>query len=301
MLKSFASRRFRVLCVLTGHLLVPLWLIALLGTAGNQDASTWFVLLFASAVYVIYIALAGSWSWFGIYMQRALPVVLVVGAFITRPRFLVVTDSAVAAEIRVVTLLAGLYFAVVALLAVVGRFSRRASLDLTFPLKEGTFIVVQGGSTRAVNRNAWRRREKYAVEIARLGKFGMRADGIYPAAPQKYATFGAAVLSPCEGVVAGVVEDLADNVPGERDRSNPRGNHVVIDSAGASVTLGHLMKQSVTVNPGQRVRVGQVVGRVGNSGDASEPVLRVQAEKDGRSVPLRFNGRFLVRNDSVEA
>ena len=68
MLKGHASRRLRVLRLLTGHFMVPLWLIALLATAGNQDSSTWFMLLFASAAYVIYIALAGSWSWFGIYM-----------------------------------------------------------------------------------------------------------------------------------------------------------------------------------------------------------------------------------------
>ncbi|TMZ49982.1 M23 family metallopeptidase, partial [Klebsiella pneumoniae] len=48
---------------------------------------------------------------------------------------------------------------------------------------------------------------------------------------------------------------------------------------------------------GDVVREGQLLGTVGNSGNTSEPHLHIHAEKDGEGVPIRFGGRFLVRNN----
>jgi hypothetical protein len=281
--------------------MMPLWLVALLSTAGDQDASTWFMLLFTAAAYIAYISLAGSWSWAGIYLQRSLPLFMVAGAFVTRPRILVVSDSPAAAELRLVAFALALYFIVKAALALIGRRSGRGELQLGFPLRGGTFMVGQGGSTRTVNRHAGNQGERYAVDVVKLGRFGMRADGVYPVALKKYAIFGDEVVSPCAGLVTAAIEDLSDNIPGEPDGTIPAGNHVAIETESGTIFLAHLMKNSVTVNVGQRVRAGQVIGRVGNSGYSSEPHLHIHAEKAGRGIPMRFNGRFLVRNDCVDA
>ncbi|MEK5272086.1 M23 family metallopeptidase [Aeribacillus sp. FSL K6-8394] len=53
------------------------------------------------------------------------------------------------------------------------------------------------------------------------------------------------------------------------------------------------------VNKGAKVQEGQQIGNVGNSGNTTEPHLHIHAERDGREVPIRFNGRFLVRNQLV--
>ncbi len=53
-----------------------------------------------------------------------------------------------------------------------------------------------------------------------------------------------------------------------------------------------------------RVREGDVLGRVGNSGDTSQPHLHLHAERggepgeilNGEGVPMEIAGRFLVRN-----
>jgi hypothetical protein len=54
-------------------------------------------MLMASATYIAFISL-GARSWFGIYLQRALPVVMLAAAFQTRPQILIITDSPQAAE-----------------------------------------------------------------------------------------------------------------------------------------------------------------------------------------------------------
>ncbi|MGE7916039.1 M23 family metallopeptidase [Lysinibacillus xylanilyticus] len=53
------------------------------------------------------------------------------------------------------------------------------------------------------------------------------------------------------------------------------------------------------VEKGEKVTTGQILGKVGNSGNTSEPHLHIHAEKNGKGVPITFNDRFLVRNSLV--
>ncbi|WP_425492702.1 M23 family metallopeptidase [Lysinibacillus agricola] len=50
---------------------------------------------------------------------------------------------------------------------------------------------------------------------------------------------------------------------------------------------------------GEKVKEGQILGKVGNSGNTSDPHLHIHAEKDGKGVAITFNDRFLVRNSLV--
>ena len=63
---------------------------------------------------------------------------------------------------------------------------------------------------------------------------------------------------------------------------------------------------SVAVKRGESVAEGELLGRVGNSGNTSEPHLHVHAVKtgsgsvlDGEGVPVLFDGRFPVRNGLI--
>jgi murein DD-endopeptidase MepM/ murein hydrolase activator NlpD len=83
------------------------------------------------------------------------------------------------------------------------------------------------------------------------------------------------------------------------------GNYVVVRCQDVTVLLAHLMKGSVEVEPGREVKKGQPLGRVGNSGNTTEPHLHIHAARlgpresilSGEGLPIRFEGRFLVRND----
>lgn len=57
-----------------------------------------------------------------------------------------------------------------------------------------------------------------------------------------------------------------------------------------------MQKGSIVVKEGDEIKTGQALGKVGNSGNTSEPHLHIHAEKDGLGVPITFNNRFLVRN-----
>lgn len=63
-----------------------------------------------------------------------------------------------------------------------------------------------------------------------------------------------------------------------------------IDTGSVLVKLAHLRPGTVTVATGDRVRAGQLLGEVGNSGDTTEPHLHLYAERDGLGLDLRFTG-----------
>ncbi|MFI1189027.1 M23 family metallopeptidase [Streptomyces californicus] len=74
------------------------------------------------------------------------------------------------------------------------------------------------------------------------------------------------------------------------------GNHVILDLGdGTYAAYAHLRRGSLRVRAGDRVRAGQEIGRVGNSGNTTEPHLHFQL-MDGpdpdaaRGVPFTWRG-----------
>ncbi len=187
----------------------------------------------------------------------------------------------------------------------IGSFAPDDSINLAYPLKGSVYYVGGGGADRWINNHHVAPPQDYAIDIVRLNAFGNRASGVFsPASLEKYAIFGDRVYSPCSGRVVIAEDGHEDQVPPNRDTENLAGNHVVIACKGAEVILAHLKKESITVSVDEEVDEGQVIGQIGNSGNSSQPHLHIHAESggpvgkilDGKGIPIRFNGRFLVRN-----
>ncbi|HYO83907.1 MAG TPA: M23 family metallopeptidase, partial [Bryobacteraceae bacterium] len=80
------------------------------------------------------------------------------------------------------------------------------------------------------------------------------------------------------------------------------GNYVVLDVGdGRFVTYAHLIPGSLTVKRGDRVRAGQVLGKIGNSGNSSGPHLHFQVATGpgvlrGDGVPFVFDSFYHARD-----
>jgi murein DD-endopeptidase MepM/ murein hydrolase activator NlpD len=115
------------------------------------------------------------------------------------------------------------------------------------------------------------------------------------------------VHSPCSGIVEEAVDHVPDNPPGMTDPQHVSGNHVLLRCGALRVLLAHLRLGSVAVITGEPLRGGQVVGRIGNSGNTNEPHLHVSAVaadspgpwRQAAGVPFTLDGRFLSVNDVV--
>lgn len=198
-------------------------------------------------------------------------------------------------------------FGAAAGMGLAGRAAPADAIDLAFPLSEGVYAIGQGGSSVIVNYHNAYRTQTYALDILKLNAFGFRATGLMPKDPARYAIFGDLVTSPCDGTVVFMRDGLEDARGAQNEREKPAGNTVVLDCDGATVALAHFMKDSIVVAEGDAVRVGAPLGRVGNSGNTSEPHLHIHAERgafvgerfDNPGLAIRFNGRFLVRGDLI--
>ncbi|HYM81279.1 MAG TPA: M23 family metallopeptidase [Candidatus Limnocylindria bacterium] len=173
----------------------------------------------------------------------------------------------------------------------------RPATRLVFPLK-GSFLVTNGHTfDRVAGHHEWS--QQYAYDVMGLGERGelVKRDG---ATNEDFMGWGREILAPAAGRVVSARNDVPDNSkPGVFEGKNlielPNpdmaitGNHVLIDhGAGEFSILGHLQRGSVRVKTGDRVRQGQVLGRLGNSGHSQGPHLHYHLMAD--SVLFRSDG-----------
>jgi len=263
--------------------------------------SAWLLSVANAAVIVALVLLLGRWDMAG-YYARLLVLAVFLSAVVWSlgkhlPRAWKSRKNLTVQ--RHGTMLASLVLFGSALAYVVyGTIPPSETRDLTFPLRDGRFMVGQGGGVGLLNRHAGHREQRHAADIGAIGPLGYRAAGLAPASLESYEVFGAAVVSPCDGVVVGSRNDLPDLIPPETDRQNARGNHLIIDCGGFNVELAHLQHGSVSAQVGASVSAGDDIGKVGNSGNTTEPHLHIHAvDRASRTgIAMSFDGRIPLRN-----
>ena len=186
---------------------------------------------------------------------------------------------------------------------------RRALPVLTPPLRGGPWVAVYDPSLERGHR-----RVIYAVggRAAIPGRFAV--DWMRPGLEQGgsgESGAGEDVLAVADGIVVAVRADVPEppsNVPRPRVRlADAPGNYVAIDiGSGRYAFYEHLLPGSQIVR-GQRVRRGQVIGRLGSTRSASRPHLHfhladANSPLDAEGIPYRLaNARILASYPSITA
>ena len=209
-----------------------------------------------------------------------------------------------------VFILFALFFGTLDLFAIRGFYLPAQSVEFEFPLKSGTYYVSSGGGSGVLNVHTKSPSPgmRYAIDLNRLGRFGQSSNGFFPSETGRHLIFDQRVTSPCSGVVA-IAEDGSEDHPagflGPGAERTPA-NSVAIDCQGVRIFLTHLKNGTVSVQEGETVATGQLIGRVGNSGFSEEPHLHVQAVRNALAdasewvpVPMTFSGRFLLKNNLI--
>ncbi len=207
--------------------------------------------------------------------------------------------------------------AVVFLLAAIsGRARPAGAVDLAMPLGAGRYLVTSGGAARAINAHLMTlegerfrdyRGQSYAADLIGVDQLGFHARGIAPSEPEAYLIYGAEILAPCTGAILAAKDGLPDMRVPLMDREHLAGNHVLLGCEDVIVVLAHMAPGSVKVAAGQKVMSGDLLGRVGNSGNTAEPHLHIHVQRGapegaplgGEPLWFTINGRFPVRNDTL--
>jgi len=88
---------------------------------------------------------------------------------------------------------------------------------------------------------------------------------------------------------------------GRLDPTRLAGNHVIMATGGTYALYAHLAPGSVAVTSGQQVRAGEVIGRVGHTGNSTAPHLHFQLMDSAdplqaKGIPCAF-ATYLVERD----
>jgi murein DD-endopeptidase MepM/ murein hydrolase activator NlpD len=183
----------------------------------------------------------------------------------------------------------------------VGYYHQRTTLD--FPIR-GHGIIGQDFVTNGGHGGHGDFSDEFGIDIDGLDQNdGELSDANENAAD---AGWGREILAPAAGTVVYARNDVPTNphpgeAPGEdwysslHDPVNAgAGNCVIIDHGNSEYSvMMHMQTGSVTVKVGDRVATGQVIGRLGNSGDAFGPHLHYQLQSGPRlwqyqSMPVKF-------------
>ena len=93
---------------------------------------------------------------------------------------------------------------------------------------------------------------------------------------ESYYAYGQEILSPAAGIVIQAKEGEPENIP-HRDAIHQGENYVILKvDEKLYLYVTHLKTGSVAVTPGDTIGEGQLLGRVGNSANSSEPHLHIE-------------------------
>jgi hypothetical protein len=134
--------------------------------------------------------------------------------------------------------------------------------------------------------------QRFAIDFVQLDAAGHMYEGPVDVLTS-YPYFGDPLYAVADGVVVRSRDDLpertAGSLPTDTSMENVDGNYVVLDIGdGRFAFYAHLQTGSVQVRVGDTVRQGQLLGRLGNTGNTTGPHLHFHV-MDGPS-PLASNG-----------
>lgn len=267
----------------------------------HRSWSKWAMQVLACAAIIAFTFMTGPWAFTSYYLRYVFlglfALTVVLSYF--RMRLSDVHSPTHDDRVSVLSVLVFLLFAMLDTLTVVSYHPSGKSLDVTFPLRSGTYYVLQGGASIVTNPFHALGVNKLALDIVKLNSLGNRADGIAPRALSAYQSFGEKAYSPCQGTVLKIRDSLLDHPPGHPDTEHPEGNYIVLKCLMGDILLAHLRRGSIKAVPGATVTMGQPLAEIGNSGNTLEPHLHIEATKDGKAIGLSFNGRSLSINSLI--
>jgi hypothetical protein len=163
---------------------------------------------------------------------------------------------------------------------------------LKLPVR-GIWLTGHAGASEITNGHLTNR---YAIDILKLGPDGRLYKGREEDVTDFYS-YNEPIYAPADGRVTQLVNSMESDLIGTIDRDNPGGNYIIIDIGNEKfVYFGHLKKGSITVEEGQFVKAGTLIGYIGNSGNSTHPHLHMHIQNKPTSNPegrITYPFRFL--------
>lgn len=124
--------------------------------------------------------------------------------------------------------------------------------------------------------------QRYAIDWLQLGADGRTFSGDYHS-NASYHAYNQEIHAVADGKIVAATDGIPENVPNSNKLAiqitdeNVAGNHLIEDLGGGHfAAYAHLRPGTLKVKVGDSVRAGDVIARLGNTGNSSEPHLHFQ-------------------------
>jgi urea transporter len=143
-----------------------------------------------------------------------------------------------------------------------------------FPPFLGEWTVSQGYEGALTHKGDWSKALDFVILDSEMKTFSGEGRK-----PEDYYCFNKPVLSPADGIVEEISDNVDDNPIGEVNTVENWGNTIVIRHlTGLYSKMSHLKKNSFRVKKGDVVHRGDILALCGNSGRSPEPHLHFQVQ-----------------------
>jgi len=171
-------------------------------------------------------------------------------------------------------------------------FPTETDLILSPPFREGYWFYYTIGhkNTRELTEGKPSYAQRFAIDWASIDEDGTFVKGERNK-NESFVTYGKEILAVADGVIIEIQDNIPDNAGESNERAvklnryNLSGNHLVLDIGnGINVVYAHLIPNSFKFKVGDRVKTGDVIGLLGNSGESTGPHLHMHVETSNKLV-----------------
>lgn len=153
------------------------------------------------------------------------------------------------------------------------RFGKETPIPIHLPF-HGEWTVTQGHNGEYTHKGSWRHAWDFQIKNDEGKTYEDSGDFV-----GDYYCYGKNIVAPAMGIIEAIIDDVPDNIIGEKNLEYNWGNTIVIKHTEYLFSkLSHLKPQSVEVKIGQKVEQGDLLAKCGNSGNSPYPHLHFQLQ-----------------------
>jgi hypothetical protein len=314
----FLSRVQLFIVVITTHIILPVLLLLGLFLFGKGSLIGAIVCIFFVGNLIFLLFKIGNWEFTWYYLRYFYVLAFLIISFGNLIKLYmhveIIYSINAFIEVGVFVLASGIMC--LNINALRASIKPQNCLDLTFPFKNGKYIITDGGDGKISSLLNYHNKAqihktgqtnssmRYATDIVKHNKYGFTVKNVLTDQNEQYEIFHEKVYSPCNATVIKVVEGIQNNIPFSFNFPYNVGNSVVLKVDSYYIVMGHFHPGSIIVKEGEQVKAEQQLGMIGNSGLTPRPHLHIQVSKcedgfywGGEGIPILFkNFQYPTKN-----
>ncbi len=166
-----------------------------------------------------------------------------------------------------------------------------SKIKFKLPLNK-KITVVWGGATKDINYHVFAPDQRWAYDfIITKNSKSYKNSG---KKLEDYYCYNQPIFAPANGIVKYIENNIRDKQINEKEDNSVFGNRIIIEIAeNQFLFICHFKYKSIKLKVGDKISQGELLGRVGNSGNSSEPHIHIHLQDSIRdylaeSIPFYF-------------